>query len=584
MPTLKTNNYDKRYYELTWTDTQEISSNSSTLDYTISAKSTTSWDEWYAERTLIVKLAGQTLISKTDRVERHNGVIQTGTITVTHSTDGTKTIEASIDAAVYGSSINVTGKGTYTLPAIPRKATITSAPNFNDTENPTITYSNLAGNAVESLQACISFTGSAADVPYRNISKTGSEYPFELTPEERQTLIDGVTSGYSRQVLFYIKTKIGGVDYYHNYPVTFSLTDYAPSVSFSYNESSSPIQSMTGGNKYILEYSDVAYTLTASGNKGATISSYEVTCGSVKKTTATGIFSDIPANTIKYKVTDSRGNVTENTATLETIPYVKLTCSQDVKISLASETEASVALKISGNCYTGSFGSTSNQFKVWIRYSTDGGSFTDWAEITDGGTLSFGNNTYEFEASISNLDYNGAYTFQSRIDDVLSSQSSSQYTVKLKPTFDYGENDFNFNVPICMNENQVLRATDARRVVLSAKGANLHLRPNGTSVDDGQVTITPSGIVTINNGAITLNNMMSYNALEMYSAPTEQYSYFFVVKQAFACGSVTLPVWTRGVFINGGSSPNDGIIMAVDTNLNFYICYRNNGSWTGRKL
>ena len=63
------------------------------------------------------------------------------TLNITHNSNGTKTIYVSsyidhsrFDSNAQGFNVNLT--------TIPRYATITKATNFNDTQNPTITYSN----------------------------------------------------------------------------------------------------------------------------------------------------------------------------------------------------------------------------------------------------------------------------------------------------------------------------------------------------------------------------------------------------------------------------------------------------------
>ena len=121
---LSTTKYESnRYYKLTWSATQSTANNKSTINWTLSAENSTGNNNWYAERTLILKIAGSTVYSKTDRVERYKGTIATGTKEITHNTDGSKSFSASIEAAVVVSSVNVTGSDSFTLNSIPRYAT-----------------------------------------------------------------------------------------------------------------------------------------------------------------------------------------------------------------------------------------------------------------------------------------------------------------------------------------------------------------------------------------------------------------------------------------------------------------------------
>jgi hypothetical protein len=152
--TLNTNSYSGRYYQLSWKATQSAVTNSSDIAWTLTAIGGDA--NWYAERDCIVTINGVTVFSKTNRVEREAGIVDFGNITINHNADGSKSFTASIQVAVYGSSINCTGSARWALDTIARQANIVSAPNFTDEDNPTITYSNQAGSAATSLQACIS--------------------------------------------------------------------------------------------------------------------------------------------------------------------------------------------------------------------------------------------------------------------------------------------------------------------------------------------------------------------------------------------------------------------------------------------
>ena len=60
------------------------------------------------------------------------------------------------------------------------------------------------------MQACISLTGSNADVPYRDISKTGTKYKFPLTDAERSALRAATPNSNTLTVYVYIRSAIGG--------------------------------------------------------------------------------------------------------------------------------------------------------------------------------------------------------------------------------------------------------------------------------------------------------------------------------------------------------------------------------------
>lgn len=122
---VSTSKYDGRYYTLSWTATQNVAANTSTISWTLSAAGGAV--DWYAERTLKVNIAGTNVFSKTDRVERGKGTIKTGTLTLTHNSAGAKSFAVSIEAAVYTSAVNCTGSGTFALNTIYRASTLSAS-------------------------------------------------------------------------------------------------------------------------------------------------------------------------------------------------------------------------------------------------------------------------------------------------------------------------------------------------------------------------------------------------------------------------------------------------------------------------
>lgn len=244
------------------------------------------------------------------------------TLNITHNSNGSKTIYVSsyinhsrFDSNSQGFNVNLTN--------IPRYATITKAPNFTNEQNPTINYSNTAGNQVTTLQACISLTGNTDDIPYRTISKTGTSYTFNLTTSERNTLLNACNNAKSRTVYFYIKTVLGGNTFYDSYQVTFSVVNANPTIgSISYADVNSSITAITGNNQWIVRNkSSLKLTLSnLNALKGATLSSATVNIngnnysfsGISGSTVATANLTvgtiNVSSNiTAKVTLTDSRG-------------------------------------------------------------------------------------------------------------------------------------------------------------------------------------------------------------------------------------------------------------------------------------
>lgn len=224
--------------------------------------------------------------------------------------------------------------GSYSLNVSPAGATLASAPDFTDEQNPTITYSNPAGNNVTSIQACISFDGSKDDVAYRDIPKTGTSYTFNLTEAERNALRNG-TPGKTRTVIFYVTTVVGGATFYSTMTKTLSIVNANPTFSasqISYTDTKKVFKGIGGddadGQKIVQNQSSLSVTFgAASGNKGAKISQYSLSVNGVTKTaTASGTvnFGEVNSSqnvTLSVTATDSRGYSTTVEKTIEVLAW-----------------------------------------------------------------------------------------------------------------------------------------------------------------------------------------------------------------------------------------------------------------------
>lgn len=148
---LSTNSYDGRYLKLSWTATQSVANNRSTVSWTLSAAGGNS--SWYSTGPVTCVINGTTVYSSSSRVNMYKGTISSGTININHNNDGTKSFSASVRAAVYYNSVNCTGSATFTLnkiartPSAPTSLSITAG-NGNQVgigETITVTWSGASG-------------------------------------------------------------------------------------------------------------------------------------------------------------------------------------------------------------------------------------------------------------------------------------------------------------------------------------------------------------------------------------------------------------------------------------------------------
>lgn len=380
-----------------------------------------------------------------------------GSTVIYHNADGSKEFSYSF-SQVFNITFSdnwigtISGSSTGTLDTLPRQATLLSAPHFTDEENPTITYSNPAGNAVTSLQACIaSADGKTVYAAYRDISKTGKEYTFPLTEAEREALRWATINSNTLTVKFYVTTVIGGVTYYSTLDRILTIANATPTLTAEVTADDTT-RELTGNNNTLIKYkSNVTATASYGALKGASVKSYAVSCGSKAASANPATFEAVESGLFTFAVTDSRGNTNTKTVTKNLLEYVKLTCNADIKIALTGEELATITLKIYGNYFNNTFGAVTNDIALAYRYKTESGDYGEWVHPTATLTPTFSGNTYELTVTIENLDYRNAYTVQCAASDKVAYIESVERTIKAIPVFDWGANDFNFNVPVSIN-------------------------------------------------------------------------------------------------------------------------------------
>jgi len=424
-----TNGYQGRYLTFSWSvSSQSIESNSSTISWSLKGAGNAS-SSWYNAGNFKVVINGVTVYSSSTRIKLYNGtVVASGNLTIAHGSDGTKTFSASAQAGIYYVAVNCTGSGSWSLPTISRQATLTSAPNFTDEQNPKIIYSNSAGSLVTSLQACISLTGSTDNIAYRDIPKNGTEYTFNLTTAERNILRSASPNSNTLSVIFYVKTVISGQTYYSTLTRTLTIVNANPTISGgSYKDTNSTTIAITGNNQQLIQNnSTVAFTFgSLAAQKYATLRSIEITVNAVTVTTTLS-GSSLSNTTITFgainsssnlsasiKLTDSRGNVSTASIALNmlawSLPTAIITCTR--KNNYYSDTD----LKVNAD-----YSSLGGNNTITIQYQTkesDGGSWSALQSLQDNvmETIEL-DNTEAWDIKVIVTDRLGSTTYNLSID------------------------------------------------------------------------------------------------------------------------------------------------------------------------
>ena len=314
--------------KLSWTGTQSVANNTTTINWTLTSNGGSTGDWWYAAP-ITVTIAGKTVLSVKSRFKLYGGgkYKKTGSLTVTHNEDGSKTVSMSVKAAIYSASVNCTGSASYTLNKINRYALITATENFTDEGSPTITFSNPAGvEMVTNLKARIKWTTTEAGqqvehaTPFENIPEAdwaGGQHTFNISNEDRASMRSASPTANTLAVTYDLQSTMQETDYHDTKAATMEIINAAPTPgAVSFREMNDAVFAITGNRQTIVQQKSTLriHTEAATAKKAASIVSYNLNINGNDYTPDSSgnvefIQPDVSGTyTATVTVTDSRGN------------------------------------------------------------------------------------------------------------------------------------------------------------------------------------------------------------------------------------------------------------------------------------
>lgn len=156
-------------------------------------------------------------------------------------------------------------------------------------------------------------------------------------------------------------------------------------------------------------------------------------------------FPGVQSDFFKLWVRDSRGYATYADHRVEKfIPYVRVT-NQSVP-QRDTPTGSTVTLTISGSFYNGSFGAADNTVEVWYRIAASqaGLANAQWYQLTP----ELSGNSYSAQVTFDDIPYDQTRWVETWVNDKLETVTQVVKIGRGLPVFDWGENDFRFNVPV----------------------------------------------------------------------------------------------------------------------------------------
>lgn len=515
-----------------------IASNTSSLSYKLELISTTK--DFYSFKVGASFSIDNRVIAIRDRASspqinlpvRSRVTLLSGSTTVAHDNQGNKTIAIKYVLDMAKTSYTpgaLNGSGSMALTVIPRGATLSNAPNFNDEENPKVEFNNPAKVQV---QLGIFKDSTTPIANYRVVP--GSPYTFSLTEQERKSLRSVDKTKNTAQVRFYIKSTVGGKDFITYLTRTITIKNPAPTLNPTVEDVNPTTLELTGDkNKMVRYHSNAKVIMGAQAVKEATLARTSVDCGG-KSLTSDGTILGVESGSFLFTALDSRGNVTSKELSKSIVAYVKPTAYIGGGNPDATGT---YELQVSGSCFAGSFGVADNELNLEYHYKALGsGVWGSWTPMS----ISPQGTQYTATAEVTGLNYKVTYEFQVRITDKLGQYLSAIKVVTSLPGFDWGETDFNFNIPVFITQHfddgsakkwGLLRCGMTARIAsslpLTGGEAEIHLGSvlqsfGGCELSNGRIQVENDGIYAV-SASVYFSQMISpaYVGLYVRSGGTE---------------------------------------------------------------
>lgn len=402
---------------------------------------------------------------------------------VPHNGNGTKTtyIGGSFTSGwpFYNSSGGPRDVGSnFGLDNIPRNPNITNASNFTDEGDPSVTYSNPAGNSVSGYFTLPSLTGSTQYAARSFGSGTGKTYTWELTSGEREAIRTAMANVASTTVRYRIGNGLGTDPTIDR---TVSIVGGEPTFTdFGYYDNNPDTVAITDNDQYLIQsYSEPHVTITYSGqaataNKHATMNSYLA----VAPWTSVNIpyddeDIDVSMDVANYSdnfnfqisAKDSRGKMTLASKTANLLPYdsPKLNISA-VRIDSGEGDFDAVKMSISGHFSPLTISGTPKNAvddTVGVAYRsrnlTSGGDWGNWANIANTSDSSGNVTISDFTATNfadGETTYGEGNTYQIavKITDKLETKEYFFTLERSIPLFKIGNNDVIYYKGIPMDD------------------------------------------------------------------------------------------------------------------------------------
>lgn len=402
-------------------------------------------------------------------------------VTVPHESDGTRTVyvKVTFDDGVHAGEHK--SEITKTLSTIPRTSGV-SAVACNIGASTVITINRASDTFTHTLQ----YGYGASPSSFSNIvTKTKTATYGWTVPAAAYAYCKNAQYTYItiRCYTYSGATNIGYKDCAFKAAVDKDVS--SPAVTLTAADANTHAVALTGSSERLIKgVSTVSFTASGAAKNSASLSKINVSLGGTKKESGSSPFSGeilkAAAAVLTATVTDSRGFTASASKTFGFVDYSELTIGADV--SRKTPTGDVLKVSLSGAYFNGSFGATANSILLKYRKAEtrEALSSAEYVEISAAPT--FQNGRYSLSLELSGFDYDKEYYISFSASDAVydgtqgyAAKEITRVLPRGVPVFDWGKNDFNFNVPVTIKGSA---AWHGKNLKIAAGSASITPTPN----------------------------------------------------------------------------------------------------------
>lgn len=420
-----TNSYDGRHVQFSWNvASQSVANNNTTINWSISAVGGSS--SWYKSNPTGVYINGNCVYYNGTRVQQYKGTIASGSYTIGHNSEGNASFSASVSSAIYSSSTNCNGSGSWSLPQIARASQPSCITWPNTTENIGDIGSTITIH-MNSHSSAFTHTVRYSFYDLNETIATGVKDNCRWTiPDSFYSKMPNLNSSWGTIYAdtYNGSTKIGT----KSVKFTCNVSNANPTINkIDYYDSNQKTSDITEDNQIIIRNnSNLEFKLTnLIALKYATLSKVEVLLNGITKS-ATLSGSSVPSQVINFGIVNSSSNLTASISVIDSRGN-RTSYSKDITIVDWVQPSAIINCQRENNFYStthltvdGSISSIDDKNEMTIQYQYKKTSDTDYSSlktIQSNTQTSFDiDNKYSWDIRVIVSDLIGSTTYNLFVD------------------------------------------------------------------------------------------------------------------------------------------------------------------------